>query len=62
MIGPAEDQDVIWNDFTKLFHIFIGWLGYLAGVVVIVDGEEAGLSFEYILGKIFIPLVIIKVT
>ena len=31
-------------------------------MVVIVDGEEAGLSFEYILGKIFIPLVRIKVT
>jgi hypothetical protein len=32
-----------------------GWLGDLAGVEV--DTDNGSLSFEYILGKIFIPLV-----
>jgi hypothetical protein len=35
---------------------FVGWGGDLAGVEL--DPDEGGrLSFEYILGKIFIPLV-----
>jgi hypothetical protein len=32
-----------------------GWMGDLAGVEV--DTDNGSLSFEYILGKIFIPLV-----
>jgi len=36
--------------------LFSGWGGDLAGVEL--DPDEGGrLSFEYILGKIFIPLV-----